>query len=78
MNISGEGYGSVPGGKMLADPQFIVAERVEEDRLLGILGQISLHRASRGMQRHHEHSKTQGRSPSLHGIRAEHRIERRT
>ena len=40
-----------------------IAELLQQQGLLGILGEIGVHRPARGVQRHHEHSEAQGTSP---------------
>src|SRR5262249_9535394 len=47
-----------PRGEMFADPKFVVAERVEQDRLFGVFRQTGPHRPACRVQRHHEHPET--------------------
>jgi hypothetical protein len=44
---------------MLADEQFVEAELLQQQSLLGILGETGVHGPAHVMQRHHEHSETQ-------------------
>ena len=47
---------------MLADPQFVEAELVGQQRFLGVFVERAPQRAVRRMHRHHEHSKTHASS----------------